>query len=141
MVRESETTGETPAEARAAEVRQAQALAARCRLQYVDLEHFQPDHDLFRSVPVELMFRYNFLPYRREDDNLVVVTSDPTNVPVLDELSLLLKTPIRASVGTESAIQELLKRSQSAQRVLEEASERFTPQLNRENGESGRTRF
>src|SRR3972149_2443481 len=81
MVREAETTGETAAEVRAAEVRQAQALAARCRLQYVDLEHFQPDHDLFRSVPVELMFRYNFLPYRREDDNLVVVTSDPTNVP------------------------------------------------------------
>ena len=133
MVRESETTGETPAEARAAEVRQAQALAARCRLQYVDLEHFQPDHDLFRSVPVELMFRYNFLPYRREDDNLVVVTSDPTNVPVLDELSLLLKTPIRASVGTESAIQELLKRSQSAQRVLEEASESFTLQIIRDD--------
>jgi len=139
MVRESETTGETPAEARAAEVRQAQALAARCRLQYVDLEHFQPDHDLFRSVPVELMFRYNFLPYRREDDNLVVVTSDPTNVPVLDELSLLLKTPIRASVGTESAIQELLKRSQSAQRVLEEASESFTLQIIRDDEEGEET--
>ena len=72
----------------AAEIQQAQDLAARCRLQYVDLEHSQPDHDLFRSVPVELMFRYNFLPYRKENDNLVVVTSDPTNVPVLDETPL-----------------------------------------------------
>jgi len=130
---------ETPEEAQATEIRRAQELAARCRLQYVDLEHFQPDHDLFRSVPVDLMFRYNFLPYRREDDNLVVVTSDPTNVPVLDELSLLLKTPIRASVATESAIQELLKKSQGAQRVLEEASESFTMQIIRddEEGEEG----
>ena len=126
---------ETPEEAHAAEVQRAQELAARCRLQYVDLEHFQPDHDLFRSVPVDLMFRYNFLPYRREEDNLVVVTSDPTNVPVLDELSLLLKMPIRASVGTESAIQELLKRSQGAQRVLEEASESFTMQIIRDDEE------
>jgi type IV pilus assembly protein PilB len=131
--------GETREEARDAEVQRAQELAARCRLQYVDLEHFQPDHDLFRSVPVELMFRYNFLPYRREEDNLVVVTSDPTNVPVLDEISLLLKTPIRASVGTESAIQELLKRSQSAQRVLEEASESFTMQIIRDDEEGEET--
>ncbi len=130
---------QTPEEAKAAEIRQAQDLAARCRLQYVDLEHFQPDHDLFRSVPVELMFRYNFLPYRKENDNLVVVTSDPTNVPVLDEISLLLKTPIRASVGTESAIQELLKRSQSAQRVLEEASESFTMQIIRDDEDGEET--
>jgi len=130
---------ETPEEAHAAEVQRAKELAARCRLQYVDLEHFQPDHDLFRSVPVDLMFRYNFLPYRREEDNLVVVTSDPTNVPVLDELSLLLKTPIRASVGTESAIQELLKRSQSAQRVLEEASESFTMQIIRDDEDGEET--
>ena len=130
---------QTPEEAKAAEIQQAQDLAARCRLQYVDLEHFQPDHDLFRSVPVELMFRYNFLPYRKENDNLVVVTSDPTNVPVLDEISLLLKTPIRASVGTESAIQELLKRSQSAQRVLEEASESFTMQIIRDDEDSEET--
>ena len=130
---------QTPEEAKAAEIQQAQDLAARCRLQYVDLEHFQPDHDLFRSVPVELMFRHNFLPYRKENDNLVVVTSDPTNVPVLDEISLLLKTPIHASVGTESAIQELLKRSQSAQRVLEEASESFTMQIIRDDEDSEET--
>ena len=130
---------QTPEEAKAAEIRQAQDLAARCRLQYVDLEHFQPDHDLFRSVPVDLMFRYNFLPYRKENDNLVVVTSDPTNVPVLDEISLLLKTPIRASVGTESAIQSLLKRSQSAQRVLEEASESFTMQIIRDDEDTEET--
>jgi type IV pilus assembly protein PilB len=130
---------QTPEEAKAAEIQQAQDLAARCRLQYVDLEHFQPDHDLFRSVPVELMFRYNFLPYRKENDNLVVVTSDPTNVPVLDEISLLLKTPIHASVGTESAIQELLKRSQSAQRVLEEASESFTMQIIRDDEDGEET--
>jgi type IV pilus assembly protein PilB len=130
---------ETPEEAHAAEVERAQKLAARCRLQYVDLEHFQPDHDLFRSVPVDLMFRYNFLPYRREDDHLVVVTSDPTNVPVLDELALLLKTPIRASVGTETAIQELLKKSQGAQRVLEEASESFAMQIIRDEDEGEET--
>jgi type IV pilus assembly protein PilB len=134
-----DTADESPEEAKAAEEQAARALAARCRLQYIDLEHFEPDHELFKSVPVDLMFRYNFLPYRHENDNLVVVTSDPTNVPVLDELSLLLNTPIQATVGTESAIQELLKRSQSAQRVLEEASESFSMQIIRDEDEGEET--
>jgi type IV pilus assembly protein PilB len=125
--------GENLTETHADEEVRARELATRCRLQYIDLENFQPDHDLFRSVPVDLMFRYNFLPYRRENGKLVVVTSDPTNVPVLDELALQLNTPIQPAVGTETAIQELLKKSQSAQRVLEEASESFQFQIIRED--------
>ena len=127
---------QTPEEASAEEEYHARELAARCHLQYLNLENFQPDHELFKSVPVDLMFRYNFLPYRRENGKLVVVISDPTNVVVLDEIALVLRTPIQAAVATESAIQELLKKSQSAQRVLEEASESFQLQIIRED-ESG----
>ncbi len=122
----------SPEEARLREEREAKHLAERCRLQFVDLGSFQPDQELFRSVPVDLMFRYSFLPYKKEDGKLVVVTADPTNVPVMDELATILKMPIRAAVGTDSAIQELLKKSQSAQRVLEEASESFHMEIVRE---------
>jgi type IV pilus assembly protein PilB len=129
----------SPEEAKAKEEVDAKRLAERCRLQFIDLTAFQPDQDLFRNVPVDLMFRYSFLPYKREDGKLVVVTADPTNVPVMDELSTLLKMPIRAAVGTDSAIQELLKKSQSAQRVLEEASESFHMEIVREVDEGEET--
>jgi type IV pilus assembly protein PilB len=129
----------SPEEAKAKEEEDAKRLAERCRLQFIDLTAFQPDQDLFRNVPVDLMFRYSFLPYKREDGKLVVVTADPTNVPVMDELSTLLKMPIRAAVGTDSAIQELLKKSQSAQRVLEEASESFHMEIVREVDEGEET--
>ena len=114
------------------------SVATVCSVRRCDVAFATPKSMIF-GIPVELMFRYNFLPYRKENDNLVVVTSDPTNVPVLDEISLLLKTPIHASVGTESAIQELLKRSQSAQRVLEEASESFTMQIIRDDEDGEET--
>jgi len=84
-------------------------------------------------VPVELMFRYNFLPYRREGERLVLVMADPANIPVVDELSLLLQTPIQPAVGAPSAIQEALKRGQGTQRVLEQASESFKIQLLRDD--------
>jgi type II secretory ATPase GspE/PulE/Tfp pilus assembly ATPase PilB-like protein len=107
----------------------ARALALRYRLEYVDVGSFAPDPEILKSVPVELMFRYNFLPYRREGTRLVLVMADPTDIPVVDELSLLLQTPIQPAVGTPRAIQEALKRSQGTTRVLEEASESFKIQI------------
>jgi len=115
----------------------ARALAARHGLEFVDVGSFAPDPELLKSVPVELMFRYNFLPYRREGARLVLVMADPTDLPVLDELQILLQTPVQPAVGAPGAIQEALKRSQGTQRVLEEASESFKIQIVREeeNGE------
>jgi type IV pilus assembly protein PilB len=111
----------------------ARALAERYRFEYVDVESFAPDPEILQSVPVELMFRYNFLPYKREGGRLVLVMADPTDIPVIDELSLLLKIPIQPAVGTPSAILEALKRGQGTQRVLEEASESFKIQLLRDD--------
>jgi type II secretory ATPase GspE/PulE/Tfp pilus assembly ATPase PilB-like protein len=115
--------------ARAREEASAQELAARYGLEYVDVGSFAPDPEILKAVPVELMFRYNFLPYRKDGDRLVLVMADPLDIPVLDELSLLLQTPIRAAVGTPGSIQQALKRSQGTQRVLEEASESFKIQV------------
>jgi type II secretory ATPase GspE/PulE/Tfp pilus assembly ATPase PilB-like protein len=114
---------------RAREEAAAQDIATRYGLEYVDVGSFAPDPDILKAVPVELMFRYNFLPYRRDGERLVLVMADPLDIPVLDELSLLLQTPIRAAVGTPAAIQQALKRSQGTQRVLEEASESFKIQV------------
>ena len=40
----------------------AESLAARYCAEFVDLKNFRIQHDLLRTVPVELMFRYNFVP-------------------------------------------------------------------------------
>jgi type IV pilus assembly protein PilB len=107
----------------------ARALATRYRLEYVDVGSFAPDPDILQSVPVDLMFRYNFLPYRRQNGRLVLVMADPTDIPVVDELALILQTPIQPAVGTPTAIQDALKRGQGTQRVLEQASESFKFQI------------
>jgi len=126
-----------PATTAADEERAARALAERYGLEFVDVTSYAPDPEILQSVPVELMFRYNFLPYHRQNGRLVLVMADPTDIPVVDELSLLLQTPIQPAVGTPTAIQEALKRGQGTQRVLEEASESFKIQVLRddENGD------
>ncbi|HZI93642.1 MAG TPA: GspE/PulE family protein [Patescibacteria group bacterium] len=113
----------------------AQRLAARLGLEYVDVMQFPIDHELFRSIPVDMMFRYNFVPYKYSGKTLLCVVSDPTDVLMIDELEMLLGHPIDIMVGTRSAIQEILKKSESSQRVLEEATEDFKVQLIREDEE------
>src|SRR5687767_1243285 len=117
------------AEERRAEYEAAQHLAKRYRLEFVDMEHFPIDQELFRSIPADLMLRYSFVPYRRQGKALVIVVPDPTDLPMLDELSQLLGTPITVTVGARSAIESILKKSESSQRVLEEATESFQIQL------------
>jgi type II secretory ATPase GspE/PulE/Tfp pilus assembly ATPase PilB-like protein len=125
---------ETTAAERAAEAAHARRLAERYRLEYVDLAtQFNIDHELFRTIPADLMLRYNFVPYRREGRSLVIVVSDPTDLPMIDELALHLNSPIKVTVGTPTAIQSILKKSESSQRVLEEATESFKIQLLRED--------
>jgi type II secretory ATPase GspE/PulE/Tfp pilus assembly ATPase PilB-like protein len=124
---------ETTAAEQAAETAHARRLAERYRLPFVDLSQFSIDHDLFRAIPADLMLRYGFVPYRREGTSLVIVVSDPTDLPMIDELAVLLATPIKVTVGTPSAIQSILKKSESSQRVLEEATESFQLQILRED--------
>src|SRR6187399_1823571 len=126
----------TPAVDRAAEDQEARRLARRYQLEFVDLEQFHIDHALFRSIPADLMLRYGFVPYRREGQSLVIVVSDPSDLQTIDEVGVQLNTPIRVCVGTASSIQSILKKSESSQRVLEEATEGFQMQILRED-ESG----
>jgi type II secretory ATPase GspE/PulE/Tfp pilus assembly ATPase PilB-like protein len=116
---------------------QARRLGDRIGIEYVDLANFEIDAELFRSIPVDLMFRYNFVPRNRTATGLQIVVADPTDVLMIDELELLLGTSIEVVVGTPGAIQEILKKSESSQRVLEEATEEFRIQIVLEDDETG----
>jgi type IV pilus assembly protein PilB len=112
-----------------AEVARARQLAARYRREFVDMDEFRIDQELFRSIPADLMLRYGFVPLRREGAALVIVVSDPADLPLIDELSAVLRTPIKVTVGAASAIQSILKKSESSQRVLEDAVDGFQLQV------------
>ena len=121
---------------RSIEMEHARRLAERYRLEFVDMHTFHIDQELFRSIPADLMLRYGFVPYRRVGKTLEIVVSDPTDLPMIDELAVVLSTPIRVAVGPRSAIESILKKSESSQRVPEEATETFHLQLLKDD-ESG----
>ena len=113
----------------AAEREQARKLAERYRCQFVDLSEQRIDPDLFRSIPAELMFRYNFVPLAAHDSTLVVAMVDPSELRLRDELGLLLGKRLQIKVATASQVGDLLKRTEQSQRVLDQATEGFTLQV------------
>jgi type II secretory ATPase GspE/PulE/Tfp pilus assembly ATPase PilB-like protein len=130
LYRSADPTGETA---------RAQRLASQYGFDFVDLDHFQVDHHLFQEIPLDLMIRYQFLPEKQENGHISIVVGDPTDVLKLDELELLLKSPIKVKVASPSAIRDKLQKSESTQRVLEEATEGFRMQLVGEDEEGEET--
>ncbi len=105
------------------EAERAQVLARRYHAEFIDLKNFKIQHELFKTVPVEMMFRYNFVPLEQSGNRLAIAVADPSKLMMLDEISGLLGTRLITRVATMSQITELLKKSEQSQRVLDEATE------------------
>src|SRR5215467_8021812 len=108
------------------EANRARTLAERYYQEFVDLREVRIDHDLFHAIPVDLMFRYNFVPIQGHNGTLEIALADPRNPSQVDELSSLLGKRLRVKVATRSQISDLLKKTEQSQRVLEEVTEGFT---------------
>lgn len=107
------------------EALQARMVASRYRCEYVDLREARIDHELFHSVPVDLMFRYNFVPLQAQNGTLEIALADPRNLNLVDELSIVLRKKLKVRVATLTQISDLLKKTEQSQRVLEEVTEGF----------------
>ena len=115
------------------ELEHARDIARRYRCEFVDLHDFQLHHDLFTKIPPRLMFSYNFVPLEEtHDGRLAIAIADPSQLMMIDEISLLLGKRIVTKVATLAQITEILKKTEQSKRVLEDASEGFTLDVVRE---------
>jgi type IV pilus assembly protein PilB len=117
----------------------ARKLAERYRFAFIDLREQRIDAELFRTIPADLMFRYNFVPLEVHNNVLAIAAADPGQVQMSDELPLLLGKKLLIRVATARQIGDILKRTEQSQRVLEQATEAFTLQTSKDEDESDET--
>ena len=117
----------------------ARKLAERYRFAFIDLREQRIDAELFRTIPADLMFRYNFVPLEVRNNVLAIAAADPGQVQMSDELPLLLGKKLLIRVATARQIGDILKRTEQSQRVLEQATEAFTLQTSKEEEEGEET--
>jgi len=116
-------------------VERARQLATRYRCEFVDLTKQRIDSDLFRLIPVDLMFRYHFIPLEALNGTLTVAMAEPSQFFVADELAVRLGQNVVVKVATQEQIEDILKKSEQSQRVLEEVTEGFRLDVVRETDE------
>src|ERR1700741_1192222 len=118
------------------EMKAAKELARRYRLPFVDLlppDRESPiDYELFTEVPVDLMVRHEFVPLKRNQKGLHIAMADPTDLERLDELSSTLRTRVVPHVATAGAVEVVLRKGDTTQRVLQEAASGFRISLVKE---------
>ena len=119
------------------EMEAARQLAARYQFEFVDLRDSHPDGELLRTIPLELMLHYEFLPLEGRDHQLVIVVADPTNLARLDELEIKLDRQLVVRVAAPSQVREFLKKTEPSQRVLDEATEEFRLDVIRDEESAG----
>jgi type IV pilus assembly protein PilB len=117
----------------------ARKLAERYRFAFIDLREQRIDAELFRTIPADLMFRYNFVPLELQNNVLAIAAADPGQVQMSDELPLLLGKKLLIRVATARQIGDILKRTEQSQRVLEQATEAFTLQTSKDDDEADET--
>src|ERR1700745_1907648 len=87
------------------DLERAQDVARRYRCEFIDLSGYELHHELFKKIPVELMFRYNFVPLEETSDGkLAIALSQPSQLMMIDEISLLLKQRIITKVSTQKKV-------------------------------------
>jgi type IV pilus assembly protein PilB len=128
--------GQTAPGSQSDDMLRAQDVARRYRCEFLDLRDFQLHHDLFSKIDPRLMFRYNFVPLEEtHDGKLAIAIADPSQLMMIDEISLLLGKRIVTKVATLAQISEILKKTEQSKRVLEDASEGFALNVVRETEE------
>src|SRR5512135_721735 len=120
-----------------AEEKASKKLADRYHVPYIDLESTPLDRALIQSVPVDFLHRLNFVPLEEEDGLVKIAVSDPSDLAAIDAIESFLGRKVLVYAASRRAIQEALRKSETAMQVLKDATEGFITQVvDRESGES-----
>ena len=97
-------------------------LSAHLDAPLADLKHAEVDMDIARLLPEDFARRNLVLPIRRDNGHLAVAMSDPSNLPLLNDIRLITGLPISPYIAGPSDILGNLTRIHNIQPRLTEAA-------------------
>ncbi len=112
----------------------AAAIGKQLNVPFITLSHYEIDPAILKSIPKELVRKYQIVPVDKTGDTLTVALSDPSNIYLLDELRLLTSCKIVPVISFESDIREAINRyypddSSALDEMLKEISDDETDLL------------
>ncbi|MBL0211809.1 MAG: type II/IV secretion system protein [Holophagaceae bacterium] len=95
----------------------------------LDLTKEPVDFALFQAISLDTMLKHHFVPVQEKDGILWLAMADPLDVVTQDMLRMQLKRPLKFAGAPQAQIQEVLKKSESGQKALDEVGEALKVQV------------
>ncbi|MEE8321989.1 MAG: GspE/PulE family protein, partial [Gammaproteobacteria bacterium] len=96
-----------------------EVLSGQLKIPFVDLLHYKFNPDVIKLIPEIQARRFRAVALSSDDSGIMIGMADPTNIFAYDELSRILRRPIRLAVVRES---DLLRTIDTVYRKTEEIS-------------------
>jgi type II secretory ATPase GspE/PulE/Tfp pilus assembly ATPase PilB-like protein len=111
-------------------------LAKRYNVPYIDLSSRFVDRELVQSFPADFLHRSNFIPFERNEGTVKIAIADPSDIAIIDAIESHLGLEVEVYATSKRSIHEALRKSETAQQVLKDATEGFIMQVvEKESGE------
>jgi type IV pilus assembly protein PilB len=104
-------------------------LAERYNVPYIDLSSHVLNRELVQSFPADFLHRSNFIPFERNKDTVKIAIADPSDIATIDAIESHLGMEVEVYATSKRSIQEALRKSETAQQVLKDATEGFIMQV------------
>jgi len=84
-------------------------LARQWGLPYVSLKKQAVDPSLLKLIPARLATRYQILPIAKQGETLLIAMADPLDTKALDELQMLVHSPVKPAVVSLQELTEAIR--------------------------------
>jgi type II secretion system protein E len=85
-------------------------LAGQFEVDHINLNEIEIPDNVIRQVPAKIASHYKIIPFGFEEGTLLVATNHPLDVHMLDEISLVVKSPMRTALASEKDIAEAIRK-------------------------------
>jgi type IV pilus assembly protein PilB len=87
-----------------------EVLGKQMGVNFIDLDNYDLDPELARSIPEHLAQRYKVIPVAEKDNRLTLAMVDPLNVIAIDDIRLITGFDIEPVIATEDSILKSINR-------------------------------
>ncbi len=110
-------------------------LAEKYKVPYIDLASIALDREFIQSLPVEFLYRANFVPMEENKNSVKIAIADPSDIEIIDSIESFLGKKVEVYVASKRGINEALRKSETALQILKDATEGFVMQVVEMEGE------
>jgi len=109
-------------------------LAERYNVPYIDLSSSNLSRELVQSFPVDFLHRSTFIPFEEKNNIVKVAIADPSDIATIDAIESYLGKKVEVYAASKTAINEALRKTETALQVLRDATEGFVMKVVEKEG-------